>query len=53
MHALVARPARRGALGAMAGETRLRRVLAEAGYTGVRRVAQETAPFNIVLEARP
>jgi hypothetical protein len=41
------------ALGAMAGETRLRQVLAEAGYTGVRRVAQEAAPFNIVLEARP
>jgi ubiquinone/menaquinone biosynthesis C-methylase UbiE len=41
------------ALGAMAGETRLRQVLAEAGYTRVRRVAQEAAPFNIVLEARP
>jgi SAM-dependent methyltransferase len=41
------------ALGAMAGETRLRAVLAEAGYTRVRRVAQEAAPFNIVLEARP
>ena len=39
------------ALGAMAGETRLRQVLAEAGYTRVRRVAQEAAPFNIVLEA--
>jgi len=24
-----------------------------AGYTRVRRVAQEAAPFNIVLEARP
>jgi ubiquinone/menaquinone biosynthesis C-methylase UbiE len=41
------------ALGAMAGETRIRRVLADAGYTRVRRVAQEAAPFNIVLEARP
>ena len=41
------------ALGAMAGEARLRQVLAEAGYTRVRRVAQEAAPFNIVLEARP
>ena len=41
------------ALGAMAGETRIRRVLADAGYTRVRRVAHEAAPFNIVLEARP
>ena len=41
------------ALGAMAGETRIRRVLADAGYTRVRRVAQDAAPFNIVLEARP
>ena len=41
------------ALGAMAGEARLRQVLAEAGYTRVRRVAQQAAPFNIVLEARP
>jgi ubiquinone/menaquinone biosynthesis C-methylase UbiE len=40
------------ALGAMAGEARLRQVLAEAGYTRVRRVAQDAAPFNIVLEAR-
>jgi ubiquinone/menaquinone biosynthesis C-methylase UbiE len=40
------------ALGAMAGEARLRQVLAEAGYTRVRRVAQQAAPFNIVLEAR-
>jgi hypothetical protein len=31
------------ALGAMAGEARLRQVLAEAGYTRVRRVAQEAA----------
>jgi SAM-dependent methyltransferase len=41
------------ALGAMAGETRIRQVLADAGYTRVRRVAAEAAPFNIVLEARP
>jgi SAM-dependent methyltransferase len=41
------------ALGAMAGEARLRQVLTEAGYTCVRRVAQQAAPFNIVLEARP
>ena len=40
------------ALGAMAGETRIRQVLADAGYTWVRRVAAEAAPFNIVLEAR-
>ena len=39
------------ALGAMAAEARLRQVLAEAGYTRVRRVAQQAAPFNIVLEA--
>jgi hypothetical protein len=25
----------------------------EAGYPNVRRVAQQAAPFNIVLEARP
>jgi ubiquinone/menaquinone biosynthesis C-methylase UbiE len=41
------------ALGAMAGETRLRQVLTEAGYPNVRRVAEQAAPFNIVLEARP
>lgn len=41
------------ALGAMAGEARLRQVLAEAGFTRVRRVAATAAPFNIVLEARP
>ncbi|HKR71241.1 MAG TPA: class I SAM-dependent methyltransferase [Streptosporangiaceae bacterium] len=41
------------ALGAMAGESRLRQVLADAGYTRVRRVAEDAAPFNIVLEARP
>jgi SAM-dependent methyltransferase len=39
------------ALGAQAGEARLRRVLSEAGFTRVRR-ATET-PFNLVLEARP
>ena len=41
------------ALGAMSGEVRLRQVLADGGYTRVRRVAQDAAPFNIVLEARP
>jgi ubiquinone/menaquinone biosynthesis C-methylase UbiE len=39
------------ALGAQAGEARLREVLAQAGFTRVRR-ATET-PFNMVLEARP
>jgi hypothetical protein len=29
------------------------KVFADAGYTRMRRVAQEAAPFNIVLEARP
>ncbi len=38
-------------LGAQAGERRLREVLAEAGFSRVRR-ATET-PFNMVLEARP
>jgi hypothetical protein len=41
------------AFGAMAGESKLRQVLTEAGYSRVRSVAKETAPFNIVLEARP
>jgi hypothetical protein len=31
----------------------LREWLADAGYTRVRRVARQAAPFNIVLEARP
>ena len=39
------------ALGAQAGEARLRDVAAEAGFTRFRR-ATET-PFNLVLEARP
>jgi hypothetical protein len=39
------------ALGAQAGEKRLREVLTKAGFTRVRR-ATET-PFNLVLEARP
>ena len=45
--------AKRGpALGAQAGEKRLRQVLAdEGGFTRVRRAAE--TPFNIVLEARP
>jgi 2-polyprenyl-3-methyl-5-hydroxy-6-metoxy-1,4-benzoquinol methylase len=39
------------ALGAQAGEARLREVLASAGLTSVRRAAE--TPFNLVLEARP
>jgi SAM-dependent methyltransferase len=42
---------RRGpALGAQAGEARLRGVIAEAGFTRVRRAAE--TPFNLILEAR-
>ncbi|MFF7994487.1 methyltransferase domain-containing protein [Kitasatospora xanthocidica] len=41
------------ALGTMAGEARLREVLAAGGFTRVRRVAQDSAPLNILLEARP
>jgi SAM-dependent methyltransferase len=39
------------ALGAQAGEKRLRDVLAQAGFSRVRRAAE--TPFNLVLEARP
>ncbi len=39
------------ALGAQAGEARLREVIGAAGFTRIRR-ATET-PFNLVLEARP
>jgi methyltransferase family protein len=39
------------ALGAQAGEARLRKVLQDGGFTRVRR-ATET-PFNMVLEVRP
>ena len=39
------------ALGAQAGEARLREVMAQGGFTRFRR-ATET-PFNLVLEARP
>ena len=38
------------ALGAQAGETRLRKVLTDAGFRRVRRVAE--TPVNMVLEAR-
>jgi hypothetical protein len=39
------------ALGAQAGEARLRNVITEAGFTRFRRASQ--TPFNLVLEARP
>ena len=39
------------ALGAQAGEKRLRKLIMEAGF-GICRRAAET-PFNLVLEARP
>ncbi len=38
-------------LGAQAGERRLAAVLAEAGFSRLRRAAQ--TPFNLILEARP
>ena len=38
------------ALGAQAGEARLRQLVMDAGFTTLRRVAE--TPFNIVLEAR-
>jgi SAM-dependent methyltransferase len=41
----------RVALGAQAGESRLRAILQEAGFTRVRRVSE--TPPNLVLEARP
>ena len=53
---LVCTPASRAqevglALGAQAGEARLRDVIMQGGFTRVRRAAQ--TPFNLVLEARP
>jgi hypothetical protein len=39
------------ALGAQAGETKLREVISVGGFSNIRR-ATET-PFNMVLEARP
>ena len=39
------------ALGAQAGEGRLRDVLSKGGFTRVRRAAE--TPFNMILEARP
>ena len=39
------------ALGAKAGEARIRQVVTSAGFTRFRRVAE--TPFNVVFEARP
>jgi hypothetical protein len=39
------------ALGAQAGEARIRDVVERAGFTSFRRVAE--TPFNLVFEARP
>ncbi|MDP3936945.1 MAG: methyltransferase domain-containing protein, partial [Deltaproteobacteria bacterium] len=39
------------ALGAQAGEARLREVVTESGFTRFRRAAE--TPFNLILEARP
>jgi hypothetical protein len=39
------------AVGAQAGETRLREVVTAAGFTHFRRVTE--TPFNLVREARP
>src|SRR5690606_34020443 len=38
-------------LGAQAGETRLREVVAQGGFTRFRRAHQ--TPYNLILEARP
>jgi hypothetical protein len=38
------------ALGAQAGESRLREIVTSSGFTTLRRVAE--TPFNIVLEAK-
>jgi hypothetical protein len=39
------------ALGAQAGETKLREVIHNGGFSSVRRAAE--TPFNMILEARP
>jgi len=39
------------ALGAQAGEKKLREVIGGAGFRSIRRAAE--TPFNMVLEARP
>jgi SAM-dependent methyltransferase len=40
-------------LGAMAGESRLREVVADAGFTRIRRIQAQSAPFTILFEVRP
>jgi hypothetical protein len=39
------------ALGAQAGEARIREIATDAGFTGFRKVA--ATPFNSVFEAKP
>lgn len=39
------------ALGAQAGEAKLREIITAGGFSNVRRAAE--TPFNIILEARP
>jgi hypothetical protein len=39
------------ALGAQAGEAKLREVITAGGFRNVRRAAE--TPFNMILEARP
>jgi hypothetical protein len=39
------------ALGAQAGEARLREVITKGGFKKIRRATQ--TPFNLVLEAKP
>jgi hypothetical protein len=39
------------ALGAQAGEAKLREVITAGGFASVRRTAE--TPFNMILEARP
>jgi ubiquinone/menaquinone biosynthesis C-methylase UbiE len=48
-HAMTEEP--RTVLGAQAGEARLAELLADAGFSRVRRAAE--TPFNLVIEARP
>jgi SAM-dependent methyltransferase len=48
-HSMTEEP--RAALGAQAGEAQLTRLLADAGFSRVRRAAE--TPFNLILEARP
>jgi SAM-dependent methyltransferase len=50
-HAIADSSGKTPALGAQAGEAKLRAVLTEAGFRSVRRAAE--TPFNLVVEARP